>query len=248
MSDHSNGKFIGLFLLGAALAVGLIISTLIGSRTIERIKLVNETITIKGYAEKSITSDHATWSGNFQVRSADLVEGSNKLEQARQAVLAYLRENGVPDEILRISSVSTSIIYKKDEEARNTNEIEHYQLWQSVTLESSDVDLIDKISRESTDLIKQGIEFDSYSPEYLYTKLEDLKIEMIGAATADARARAKALVENSGGKVGKLRSAQQGVFQITPEYSTEIESYGMYSTSTIRKKIKAVVTIEYSIE
>jgi hypothetical protein len=247
MSEKSSDHAGGLLMLGVMLAVGLIVSTVIATRTVERIKTSYQTITVKGYAERAITSDYAVWKGNFMARSNELVDGYNKLERNLGIVLDYLEQNGVRKDDIDVSSVSTSINYVRNEKGEETNEIEGYVLYQSVSISTSDVALIDRMSRESTSLIKQGIEFRSYSPEYLYTKLEELKIEMLGEATANAKQRAGELATNSGSTVGVMRSARQGVFQITPAYSTEVENYGMYDTSTIEKKIKAVVTIDYSI-
>ena len=247
MTNQSTGHRPGLVLLGVALALGLIISTTIAMRTVEKIKITNRTITVKGYAEKEIVSDWAQWQGGFKVKTINLVAGYGKLEDDIEKVMVYLRSEGVSRDDIVVSSVSTTTQYKLDEEGRRTNEIDAYFLYQSVTIASSDTALIDRIARGSTVLIKQGVEFSSNHPEYLYTKLDELKIEMLGQATKNARERAEQLAVNSRGKVGALRSASQGVFQITPKHSTEVSSRGMYSTSTVEKKITAVVTIEYSI-
>src|SRR4029077_8073817 len=97
-------------------------------------------------------------------------------------------------------------------------------------------------------LIQDGIAFTSNAPEYYFTKLDDLKIQMLGQATKDARERAEQLAVNSRSKVGALRSASQGVFQITPPFSTEVSNTGQSDTTSIDKSIKALVTVEYAIE
>ena len=71
---------------------------------------------------------------------------------------------------------------------------------------------------------------------------------MIAAATANARERAGALVENSDGTLGEVRAASQGVFQITPAFSTAVSNSGYLDTTSIQKAIKAVVTVEYAIQ
>src|SRR5690606_40695998 len=84
--------------------------------------------------------------------------------------------------------------------------------------------------REITELLNKGIQFYSQSPRYYYTKLADLKIEMISKATADAKHRADMIAENSGGKLGELISAKMGIFQITgqnsrsEEHTSELQS------------------------
>ena len=247
VSERASRISLGPALLGIALALGLIISTAIAMRTVEKVKITNRTIVVKGYAERDIVSDWARWGGSFKVKTTELVAGYAELEADLQKVIDYLKAQGVNEELIVVSSISTTTQYKLDDEGRRTNEIEAYFLNQSVEIEMSDTALISRISRGSTRLIKEGVEFTSHHPEYLYTKLDELKIEMLGKATENARQRAEQLVTKSGGRMGPLRSASQGVFQITPKHSTEVSSYGMYSTTTIEKKIKAVVTIQYSI-
>ena len=92
---------------------------------------------------------------------------------------------------------------------------------QSVEIESKEVDKIEKVSREITELLNQGVQFYSQAPRYYYTKLADLKIEMISKATEDARLRAENIAKFSGGNLSTLESAKMGIFQITGQNSGE---------------------------
>ncbi|MDX2226008.1 MAG: SIMPL domain-containing protein, partial [Verrucomicrobiae bacterium] len=83
--------------------------------------------------------------------------------------------------------------------------------------------------------------------QYFYTKVDDLKIEMLGAATKDAQVRAEAMTRQTGTKLGRMRSASQGIFQITPVYSTDTSNMGILDTTSIEKIIKAVVNIEFGV-
>jgi len=109
------------------------------------------------------------------------------------------------------------------------------------------VKLIAAVARDAGELIGQGIELLAGPPQYLYTKLGDMKLEMIGKATANAHDRAGRLLTGSGNSPGDLKSASQGVFQITPAFSTEVSGDGENDTGSIDKVIKAVVTVEYAI-
>ena len=109
-------------------------------------------------------------------------------------------------------------------------------------------DIIEKVSRESTALIKKGFEFSSNSPSYIITDLDKYKMELLEEATINATNRAKVLAKNSNGKIGALVSASQGIFQITAPASSDISSYGEYDKSTIMKEVKAVVTLAFSVE
>ena len=203
---------------------------------------------VKGYALKEVRSDTVVWKGRFNSRDQDLVAAYSKLEKDLKVVLEYLSRRGIPAEETDVSAVSTTIQYRKTSQGYDTNEIEQYMLEQTVSVRSANVELVSDLSRDSTTLIREGIEFFSYPPEYYYSKIEDMKIQLLGEATQNARLRAEQLAVNSGGRVGALRAAAQGVFQITPLYSTDVDDWGRYDTTTIEKAVKAVVTIQYSIE
>ncbi|MBN8550793.1 MAG: SIMPL domain-containing protein [Deltaproteobacteria bacterium] len=238
----------GLWGLGISLALGLIISSFVISQKLVEMKLANQVITVKGYAERKLSSDLAVWRGTFAVNSKDLVSGYAQIQSDLEKVLKYFDSKGVQRDSVGVSAVQNEALYKMSSEGSATNEIEGYRLSQTVTLQSNEISRIDKLSKESTVLIKDNIGFTSEQPEYYYTKIDDLKIEMLGEAAKDAKERAVRLAESSGNKVGALRSAQQGVFQITAQNSANVSDYGEYNTSAIEKSIKAVVTMQYSIQ
>lgn len=237
----------GLLMLGIALAAGMVISTVIAARSIERVKLANQTIRVKGSSERRIKSDWAVWEAKFSSRAKSLVMAYEKIQKDLAAVHAYLERAGVKRGDVALSPVTTCILYRQTEKGSSTNDIDGYLLEQTLEIKSANIPLIAQLARESTSLIREGIEFASYPARYFYTKINDVKIQMLGEATRDAKARAEQLALNSGSRVGPLRSASQGVFQITPPYSTDVSDSGVYDTSSIEKSIKALVTVEFSI-
>ena len=102
--------------------------------------------------------------------------------------------------------------------------------------------------REATELINQGVEFNSSAPEFLYTKLSDLKVEMIGLASKDAKVRAEQIASSTDNKIGEVRSSKMGVIQINAKNSTDVSDYGMNDVSSLDKTITAVVSMSFSIE
>jgi hypothetical protein len=119
-----------------------------------------------------------------------------------------------------------------------------------VTIESKDVQKVENLSRQITELINNGVEFSSRAPAYYYTKLSDLKIQMIADATKDARKRAEEIAMNAGGKLGKLKKANLGVFQITAQNSSD-EDYswgGTFNTSSKNKTANITIRLEYEIK
>jgi hypothetical protein len=121
-----------------------------------------------------------------------------------------------------------------------------YKLLQYVQIESGEVDRVEGISRQVTELINSGIEFYSTEPQYYYTKLAELKVEMIAAATKDAANRAKKIADNAGAGVGRLKKADMGVFQIVAQNSSEDYSWGgSFNTASKRKTATITVKLEY---
>ena len=160
----------------------------------------------------------------------------------------YLAAKGVNEKEIAVSQAVTTTVYKKNEKGNDTNDIQGYSLSQYVEVRSGDVDKIIGVSRESTELIDQGIQFTSSLPEYFYTKLDALKIEMLAKATANAKQRAESMARATGNRVGLMRSARMGVFQITPITSTDVSDYGVNDTTSLDKKVMAVVTVSFAIE
>lgn len=242
-----RGGALGLVGLGIALAAGLVVSALVVSRAVVEVKSESQALEVKGYAERPIESDFATWSGSFTTRAPALEEAYAALETDRGAVAAFLESQGVPSASRQWLPVSMAVLRVRTEKGVQTNEIEGYALTQSVEVSSNDIDLVGRLSQEAGSLVKQGVEFSSYRPQYLYTELGELKIEMLAEATADARRRAQTLADQSGGALGRLLSARQGVFQITPAHSTEVSDYGRNDTTSREKSIKAVVTVRFAV-
>ncbi len=237
-----------IVVLGICIVVATVAASLILSKGFLRVtQFSRQVITVTGSAEKKITSDAIVWRGSFSRRDADMTVAYAKLKEDLAAVRAYLEEKGIADGDVYESAVSTEILYKKSSKGNDTNEIEAYRLSMAVEVRSNQVDAAEALSRESTELIQQGIEFISQSPEYFYTKLPELKLEMLSEAAANAKSRAERMAQATGARVGAMRSAQMGVFQITPVNSTEVSDWGVNDTSSLEKRVTAVVRAEFSV-
>lgn len=238
-----------IIILGICIAVATIASSVILSGGFLKVmKFTREQITVTGAAQKDIKSDFVIWRGDFWRRDPNLKTAYANLKADVSSVEQFLMSRGVNKIDIRFSSVTTSTLYKKNEKGNDTNDIEGYNLGQTVEVRSNDVDKITEVSSDSTELISQGIEFSSQMPEYFYTKLDELKIEMLAKATENAKERAANMARATGNKIGLMRSAKMGVFQITPTNSTEVSDWGMNDTSSLEKKVTAVVNVSFAIE
>ena len=124
-----------------------------------------------------------------------------------------------------------------------------YRLSQRFTVESSEVEKVETISREISSLIAQGVSIEAYAPDYYYTKLDDVKMGLIETASADARMRAEKIARNAGTKIGRVASARMGVFQITGANSNEeFSAGGSFNTASRQKKARITMRIEYRVK
>ncbi len=248
MSENISSSRSGLAILGVSLALGLIVAALILGGAFKSLKKYDQYLYVKGYAEKEITSDLAVWRISFSISTPDLASGYDKVQKDIQRISAYLESKGIAKNQIEVNSINTMVNYRVNADGISTGQREGFTLEQTIVITSKNVELINKTSKEVTELIREGIELQSMPPEYYFTKLNDMKVQMIGEASKDAKKRAEQLANNTGSSVGGLKSAEQGVFQITPLHSTEVSDFGSYDLSSIKKSIKAVVTMQYYID
>ncbi|HSJ69348.1 MAG TPA: SIMPL domain-containing protein [Anditalea sp.] len=239
-------------LTAAIFALAIIISAaLLGNAIINRNKQAG-TVDVTGLGQQNFSSDLVVWEGNFSRESYDIKDAYAALEKDRKAVTDYLTRKGIPQEQIIFNAVNTNPQYEQNYSA-NGNFIGQtflgYQLNQSIQIESSEVDKVEQISREITELLLQGVKFYSQPPRYYYTQLESLKLEMISKATEDARLRAERIAENSGSKLGQLISANMGIFQITGQNSAEDYSWGgTFNTSSKEKTASITMRLSYRVK
>lgn len=211
-----------------------------------------ETITVTGLAEKDFISDQIVWTGNYSRKTMDLKSAYSQLKEDESKIRNYLKGKGVTDAEMVFSAVSIDKEFSSryDENGRITgSEFTGYNLKQDVTVESKDIEKVEKISREITELIESGIEFNSSSPSYYYTKLSELKIDLLAKASADAKQRAETIAKNSGSRLGNIKKATMGVFQITGQNSNEDYSYGgAFNTSSKNKTASITIRIDYAVK
>jgi len=237
-----------LLWLSLPLAVAIVLSTAIISRSMETIKGPKKSIEIKGFAEKKILSDIAVWHFDFSATAGTMPRAYDKIQSDSKRIMKYIIDNGVKKDEISPLPVSTMIIHKKNEKGNDTNIIEKYTLRQPLKIVSRDVKLIEKLSSGICELIKDDIEISSASPEYYFTGMDSIKIEILGEATKNAKMRAERIAENCNCSIGNLIWAKQGVLQITPLFSNEISDAGQNDTSSIEKSVKSVVTAEFFVK
>jgi hypothetical protein len=232
---------------GVALALGLVMSSVIFGWFYSNAKKGDEAITVTGSAKKRIKSDLVVWNSGVSVQSPQLSSAYQQLSNDIPRIKQYLVSKGIAENQMTVSAISTVTMHGKDDNGNETSEVAGYSLSQSIEVRSGDVEKIAQIAREATELINQGILIESNAPQYYYTKIGDLKIEMLGEAAKDANTRAEQIAASTGNSIGAVRSARMGVLQITAADSTEVSDSGIFDTSTIDKDMTAVVNISFAV-
>lgn len=234
------------------ISAAIIITAFTLSNAYKNRNKANNTIAVTGLGSKDFVSDLIVWSGTFIKKSNNLKEAYAELDKDREKIKSYLISKGLKSEQIIFSAVD---IEKEFDDAfdKSGNRIRStftgYRLRQNIQIESNEVDKIEEISRQVSELINSGIEFYSNPPQYYYTKLAELKVEMIAQATKDANTRAQSIAENAGSKMGRLKNADMSVFQIIAQNSSENFSWGgSFNTTSKRKTANITVKLQYETD
>lgn len=243
-----SSRIIVSFRVGIALAAANIVCAAIIAWAWISTRPHEETVEVKGSASERIESDLIIWRSRVAAGHANLLEGYKLLKEGVTKTVAYLEQKGISKDEMVLGSIATITKYTRDAKGQTTNTVESYDLRQTIEVASKRVAHVTDISRRSTELLEQGVLFESDAPEYIYTKLADLKVRILSEATKDARVRAEHICKNSGSILGALRSARMGIMQITPEFSYDVSDYGCNDTSSLMKRATAVVTADFAVK
>ncbi len=232
-------------LAGLFLAAGLVFSAMLGTSAWVKIKN-SQFVTVKGSVQKNVESDLAIWSGSFQVEGETLLDAQHKIQAERELVAKFLSGVGVTNFTFAPMGIEELKASQKSADGWVSQRTTGFRLNQGVSVESADVDRLDKL--DTTSLIEQGVVFTVAPPQFIYTKAGDTKIEMLAAATKDARARAEQIANQGGRGIARLHDADQGIFQITPLHSVATSWQGESDVSSRQKTITAVVTATFLLK
>lgn len=210
-----------------------------------------DTVVVTGLGETEFSSDLIVWSAAITAEAKDVAAGYAQIERAKSKVQEFLTEKGLPEEAVVFEFVNVDKVFDPVYNANGNwagQRFSGYSLRQRFTVESTDVERVENISREISALIAQGVSIEAYAPDYYYTKLDDVKMGLIETASADARMRAEKIAANAGAKIGRVASARMGVFQITgANTNEEFSAGGSFNTANRNKKARITMRIEYRI-
>ena len=231
-------------ILGLLLAFCLIAAVKSGVSPFAR-----NSVTVTGSAYEIVQSDSGNLEISLSVRRPTKAIAYSTAKKQLPEILKYLESKGFDTKKdVDVKSMNGYESYKYTPNGVNTNEIAYYQLSQPIVIKSNDVNKIKDISLDITSLMHKGIDIDVRNANYYYSKLSDLKVDLLNRATKDAKQRASAMLKSTNNRVGKIESVRMGVFQITPVDSTDVSDMGINDTSTIEKKITAVSNVTFKVK
>ncbi len=241
----STDKIISISII----SIAIVISAILVSDAYKTKGRIPKKIEVTGKAERNFTADLIVWNGSFSKQNVDMKEAFKRLKTDEILVKEYLLKKGIKENEMVFSSVQIEKVYdgSYDDKGRYNRKFVGYELRQEVNISSQDIDRIEKISREVSELIDMGVELTSDSPDFFYTKLSDLKLELVEEATADGRIRAEKIAHSAKANLGKLLYANLGIFQITAQNSNEDYSWGG-AFNTKSKDKTASITVRLNFE
>jgi hypothetical protein len=249
---NSDGKQLSSVLAAAFIAVGLIASSVVLARAgvqAFRIKHAEQRVVVTGSATKRIKSDLVVWRAMVKSQAPEMAQAYKKLSSDVPALTAFVKAKGIDPKEVKVSATSIQELHPRDHEGREIMETTvAYVTEQGIEITSPDIEKVEKVSREVTELIDRGIFVHSEAPLYIYTKLAELKIQMLAEASKDAHTRAEQIATQSKAKLTSLLMARMGVMQINSANSTEVSAEGNNDKTSLEKDVLAVVTATFGVE
>lgn len=242
--EKKNDLFLPAVLIGISFIIGVVVFT----NAWKSNQQANQTISVTGSAKKEIISDLGFLRGTISVQSSTSENAYAELNRQKPILITYLNGKGFSKDKIEFFTINNYPVYEMSEQGYQTGRVIGYVYSQRMQIQSSDVNLIKDISLDITSLIQKGVNFNVEQPEYHYTKMADLKIEIQAAAAKDAMIRAQKIAEATDRELGPMRNARMGVLQITPKFSNAVSDYGINDLSSIEKEIVGVVNASFEIE
>ncbi|MEH6714343.1 SIMPL domain-containing protein [Parasphingorhabdus flavimaris] len=220
------------------LTVGLIIGGYLLGDGLLRAKMADRSVTVRGLAEREVTADLATWTIAYSAQSTDLQSAQTDIDRDTDAITAFFKELGFQADALKPTGANVN--------QYSSNGVPQYTIRQRLSLRTNDIDKAQAAVARQFDLVRRGVVLeDGSGMSYTFTKLDEIKPEMVAAATKDARKSAEQFAEDSGTDVGGIKSATQGYFSIN---SRDGDAGGYGVTDTPYKKVRVVTTVNFYLD
>ena len=217
------------------LAIGMIAGGYLLGDGLTRARMADRSVTVRGLAERDVMADLATWTISYSASAGDLSSAQASVDRDTAAIRAFFEELGFPADALQPTGVNVSSFVNDG--------IPTFTVRQRMTLRTTDIERAQRAVRRQFDLVRRGVLLEEGSGmAYTFTKLNDIKPEMVAAATKNAREAAEQFANDSGTGVGGIKQATQGYFEIN---ARDGDGGGWGVADTPFKQVRVVTTIDF---
>lgn len=237
----SDNRLIPAAVFGGLLAVGLIGGGALVGNGVVNARVGDRGVTVRGLAERDVQADIAVMPLRFTVSGDSLSEVQSRIDANLTTVRAFLTAQGYGEDEISLGRLEVTDLLSREYTPQNIRA--RFILAQSVSVRTSDVAKVQATTRALNELVRQGIVLQDFQgPSYIFTGLNAVRPEMIAEATASARTGAQQFAEDSGARLGPIRQATQGSFQILARDEGEGDE-----AATPNKRLRVVTTITYQL-
>jgi hypothetical protein len=226
------------------LSLGMVVSSLVVSSTLYKIKRMDNTITVTGSAKTRVISDQVRWTISISRISPTLSEGYSQMAKDLSKIKEFLNKNGIQEKEVEVTQIYTSQPWLYTERADRM----YYQFNQSIIVSSMEVDKVLSVAEKIYSLVPEGVNITASNLEFYYSKLPELRVSLLNDAMIDAKQRATMIAKSTGRKVGKVKSAKMGVVQVMAPNTIQISDYGTYNTESREKEVMITVQATFYLK
>ena len=248
MSYYENSsETLAAVIVGVSLIVGLTLGGYFVGKGCARFKSDIRTVTVKGLVEKDVKADQAVWVLRFSRASKNIKDALTKISSDQDVTIDFLKNQGFKDGDISQQPISTIDKLAREYGQNQVKDRLRYVVTSSLQVTTTNIDLVTKALGATEELLKSGVLLNESNPRYIITTFNSLRPQLLAEATKNARLTAQQFASDSGAKVGKIRSANQGTIQILGSDGND-ESAFYSPTSTPSKKIRVVSTFEFELQ
>jgi len=235
-------------ILGVLIAIGLALGGYFIGHGLLVARRGERYVTVKGLVERNVRADLGVWTISYAAAAAQLADANGAIQQDQAIVTAFAQNHGFLAGEIEVQPTTVTDTFANQFDNRTPNAAQRYLIKGGIKIRSTKVDKINEASQATGELVKQNVVLgENYpqAPQYFYTKLNSIRPEMLADATRSARAVAEQFAEDSHSRLGAIRRASQGVFEITSRDASSESSVSNDQQSSIEKKVRLVSTIDY---
>jgi len=228
------------------LGVAAVASAALLAAGLRDIRTGDRYVTVKGVAEREVQADLALWPLRFVATGETLESAQAGAKRSLDAILGFVGRHGLDGEAVELQRLDVTDTRANAYQASGAGD--RFIINQTLMLRSGDIEKVGRASQRIGELVDAGVvlsaDYGPSGPTYVFSRLNDIKPEMIAAATASAREAAAQFAADAGAALGGLRNASQGVFQILPRD----QAPGIQEQQQPVKTVRVVTTVEYFLK